>query len=640
MRFVRSRWPWVFLLLVGLLVSTVLPAQFAGASSPSRPTTRTQVCGPITGNTTWTAAIGQYQLTCPVSVAHGATLTIQPGVTVYGGTGAGLQIQGSLVSNGTSRSKVTFTCVSSPCNPGSWNGIQFSGATTQSSVSNTSVAGASTALTDYPGATLSNDTFANNTTALRFNTAHAISIVSTVLTNFTSGISASGGFVNVLDSTFTSTTAASSAISLQQGTLRVAGSTIQTTQTGVSMQSGQVNILTSVVQGDRNSTTGIYLGPGSSLSMHLSTITKTAYALHASIAPSALSIQQSSIVNNTTGLYLDVEVAGMRINQSNLFGNDTSIDIVRGSSNFSVDATNNYWGTTSIPSISRQIIDCRTASVRTCVLFQPFLSYLPVAPITNKVLPTPGPTLAPTATGTAAPAPTIQVVPASVQAGSGNLVTVNGTGFGAAEGVTVSLTFLLQGGAQEQAQSSAATFTDGSFTAALPSIPAAAMPGTYIVTAVGETSHRSASAQLTILLAASTPTPTSTQTPTPAPTATPTSTSTPTATPSPVTAPVHRSKLAFKRAYLWYHTVRVGTWNHVVVQANHHRKFSISMHVIFPAGRDLHFAGKTNKKGHWEKRFSVARGTIGRYSHQALVILELHRGLTSKRTSLQFTLVH
>jgi hypothetical protein len=78
----------------------------------------------------------------------------------------------------------------------------------------------------------------------------------------------------------------------------------------------------------------------------------------------------------------------------------------------------------------------------------------------------------------------------------------------------------------------------------------------------------------------------------------------------------------------------------VVVQANHHRRYNVNLHVIFPAaGHDLHLTGHTNANGHWEKTFKVRRGTDSRASHEVLVIVQLQQGLSTKRATLSFTLV-
>jgi hypothetical protein len=234
----------------------------------------------------------------------------------------------------------------------------------------------------------------------------------------------------------------------------------------------------------------------------------------------------------------------------------------------------------------------------------------------------------------------LRLSPSTVTAGSGTQVTATGSGFASGESVSVTFTLTESGTGAVPQQVTTTAFSNGTFIVQLPAIPANALQGNYVVTATGANSRRAATALLSVLGAAATATPTATLTPTP----TPTSTSTPTLTPTPtVTATTIPPKQTFKikSAYLWYHNVRLGTSNHVVVQASRRKQYDVNLHVIFPAkGHDLHVTGHTDKNGHWEKTFAVGRHTDSSASHEVLVLVQLQHNLSTKLATLSFTLVH
>ncbi|MFN7020646.1 MAG: immunoglobulin domain-containing protein [Phycisphaerales bacterium] len=78
-------WKWVWATMVGVGAA-------AGSASA------TNVCGPISADTTWNLAGSPYTLTCDVRVLTGATLTIDPGVVVRFEHNTALVAEGGVVS--------------------------------------------------------------------------------------------------------------------------------------------------------------------------------------------------------------------------------------------------------------------------------------------------------------------------------------------------------------------------------------------------------------------------------------------------------------------------------------------------------------------------------------------------------------
>ena len=82
----------------------------------------TVVCGPINSDAAWTTANSPYDVcTGGVTVAAGASLTIQPGVTVMFQANSRLVVNGALAATGSPTQAITFT--GATASPGSWAGI-------------------------------------------------------------------------------------------------------------------------------------------------------------------------------------------------------------------------------------------------------------------------------------------------------------------------------------------------------------------------------------------------------------------------------------------------------------------------------------------------------------------------------------
>jgi hypothetical protein len=80
------------------------------------------VSGTLATDTTWYSTNGIYTITGQVTVATGATLTIEPGVTVWTRKGFGITVLGRLLAEGTDAQPITFTRHPADLN---WERIQF-----------------------------------------------------------------------------------------------------------------------------------------------------------------------------------------------------------------------------------------------------------------------------------------------------------------------------------------------------------------------------------------------------------------------------------------------------------------------------------------------------------------------------------
>ncbi len=86
----------------------------------------TEVSGTLTGNTTWRIENSPYIVTQSVLIDTGATLTIEPGVTIKFNTLLGMRVDGTLIARGTTGEPITFTSNKAVPAPGDWVNIRFS----------------------------------------------------------------------------------------------------------------------------------------------------------------------------------------------------------------------------------------------------------------------------------------------------------------------------------------------------------------------------------------------------------------------------------------------------------------------------------------------------------------------------------
>ncbi|MEJ2195414.1 MAG: hypothetical protein P8X73_11230, partial [Ignavibacteriaceae bacterium] len=83
----------------------------------------TDLCGPISG--TLTFAGSPYIVTCNVLVPDGQTLSIEPGVIIKFNLEKILQVDGTLIAEGTAGNEIKFTYNNSVPGGGDWDEIYF-----------------------------------------------------------------------------------------------------------------------------------------------------------------------------------------------------------------------------------------------------------------------------------------------------------------------------------------------------------------------------------------------------------------------------------------------------------------------------------------------------------------------------------
>jgi hypothetical protein len=224
--------------------------------------------------------------------------------------------------------------------------------------------------------------------------------------------------------------------------------------------------------------------------------------------------------------------------------------------------------------------------------------------------------------------PSISVKPNTVYAGQS--FTVSGSNFGAGVSVRVSASFPIGNGKNQDVAKTVTTGQGGNYSATL-TAPGNANAGKVTVTAASSNSHVTASVSVRVHPTA-VPTATATSAPKAAPTAT--------ATAKPTHHhKKHKKKFDYRYVSVWYHTVRVGTYNHLVVQSTLKIQLGIWVHVYFPSGQHLDFYQNTDHQGKWELQFNIPTNALAGANHSVLVTFRLWHGKSSIKQYAKFSLV-
>jgi hypothetical protein len=377
----------------------------------------TEVSGLISSDVTWTQANSPYNLTSSITVASGATLTIEP-ATIVDLNGHYLQINGTIVARGTSSDPIDFHG-GTPISTGGWAittednaySIVFSPSSTNWSqqtqsgciienavIGNLVINGGSPKISnsflgniDINGGNpeISNNTvvggigvyagsalIANNTVsqqyhyfigyegaivAQRYDRNNNIIIISRKAAPFVSG--------NVIVGNISE---AGGGIRFETQNATIIGNTIYGCGVGIGFSEyvGNATISDNTIF---DSKVGINLNDtlltdgevSVSITIQRNIIRNNSYGIALTV-PAI--IENNLIEDNLVGIATDVPLS---ISYNNIEGNDQSIYL---SSSNDFNASNNWWGTTDISTINQTIYDFKYDSNLGTVTFIPFLT--------------------------------------------------------------------------------------------------------------------------------------------------------------------------------------------------------------------------------------------------------------------------
>lgn len=217
--------------------------------------------------------------------------------------------------------------------------------------------------------------------------------------------------------------------------------------------------------------------------------------------------------------------------------------------------------------------------------------------------------------------PTISLSPSTIY--PGETVKVSGNNFG--NGVTVNVTATVQtSNGSRQIAGRTVSGSGGAYAVNL-QIPANAHAGDVVVTARSANAHAQATLHIQLR-----PTAVPTNVP-------PTASPLPTATKTP--SHHHTPSLGYQWISVWYHWMRPGTQEHIIVQSTIHVKQGIWVHVWYPGGQHQSWFQQTNNSGQWSAWFTVPYNSATPRNDRALVTFRLWHGKSNVKNYTHFGIV-
>jgi hypothetical protein len=341
------------------------------------------IFGPLTSDTTWTKADSPITFTGNVLVASNATLTIEPGVTVNFNQ-YNLQVNGTLIARGDSADKIVFTINNTnilvsrqvifyPYSNG-WNEQTGNGSIIEKVNLQSIIIFCSNA-----SPKISNNEF-NNTS---YNSVITVNGGSPTITN--NNMTVKGAGINVYGASavisYNTLTGSGTANGISGGgTVTIANNILSTFSSGIRLDYGTYQINDNSII---NCNTGIDISNTATATIQRNLINDNQNG----ISGGSAYIDSNTITNNQIGIHNPSN--GTTVSNNNILGNSQNSITATSAS---INAANNWWGTTDTLAINQTIYDNKNDNRWGTVTFLPFLNGPnPNAPAIPAYTPTPTP---------------------------------------------------------------------------------------------------------------------------------------------------------------------------------------------------------------------------------------------------------
>jgi hypothetical protein len=352
--------------------------------------------GGTIGTSTWTMANSPYTLTGNVIMSSGATLTIQPGVTVNLDRYQ-IIVNGILNAQGTTDAKIVFSCngdfnqkIDFTASSYAWSDQSGSGC-----IIDNAVIYAVPIVVEDASPRISNDYFASASKSPIIISGGAPSIVNNVV-NLQSSAEIRVNYGSPLISNNTIRGQGQNYGVYTEGAALIANNNITGCFSGIyaigASTIQQNNIINNVNDGIRSNNSA-------------SRILNNAISNNLCGIGGEGAILNNTIANNNYGLWGPTALS--TITNNNIFSNIQNIHLTENSTKLeNVNAIDNWWGTTDASAINQTIWDFKNATNLGIVNFVPFLNEPnPSAPIIPGFVPIP--TAPPTTSNSPTPTPTV-----------------------------------------------------------------------------------------------------------------------------------------------------------------------------------------------------------------------------------------